>query len=104
KDAVDMTLFFLDNRSVAGLYNAGTGNANTWNSLAKSIFSALGKEPCIDYADMPSELKGKYQYFTQADVSKIKAAGCTHACMSLEDSVKDYVQQYLLKGKYLGGE
>jgi len=101
KDAVEMTLFFLDNRSAAGLYNVGTGEANTWNSLANSIFSALGKESCIDYNDMPVELEGKYQYFTQAGIGKLRAAGCTHACMSLEDAVKDYVQQYLLKGKYL---
>lgn len=102
KDAVEMTLFFLDNRSVAGLYNVGTGEANTWNSLSSAIFSALGKEPCIDYKDMPSELEGKYQYFTRADIGKIRAAGCAHTCMSLEEAVKDYLQQYLLKGKYLG--
>jgi ADP-L-glycero-D-manno-heptose 6-epimerase len=104
KDAVEMTLFFLDNRSVSGLYNVGTGKANTWNSLANAIFSALGKEPRIDYKDMPEELEGKYQYFTQADISKIRKAGCAHTCMSLEDAVKNYVQQYLLKGKYLGDE
>jgi len=104
KDAVEMTLFFLDNRSAAGLYNVGTGKANTWNSLASAVFDALGREACIDYMDMPSELEGRYQYFTQADTGKIRAAGCTHACMSLEEAVKDYVRQYLLKGKYLGDE
>jgi ADP-L-glycero-D-manno-heptose 6-epimerase len=104
KDAAEMTLFFLDNRSAAGLYNVGTGKANTWNSLANALFSSLGKEPSIDYTDMPIELEGKYQYFTQADIDKIRAAGCTHTCMSLDDAVKDYVQQYLLKGKYLGDE
>jgi len=104
KDAVEMTLFFLDNRSVTGLYNVGTGKANTWNSLANAVFKALGKEPCIDYKDMPQELEGKYQYFTQADIGKIRSAGCTHTCMSLEEAVEDYVRQYLLKGKYLGDE
>ncbi|MDR0307528.1 MAG: ADP-glyceromanno-heptose 6-epimerase [Chitinispirillales bacterium] len=104
KDAVEMTLFFLENHSAGGLYNVGTGTANTWNSLAAALFGALGKSAHIDYVDMPAELAGKYQYFTQADTGKIRAAGCKHTCMSLEESVKDYVQGYLLTGKYLGDE
>jgi ADP-L-glycero-D-manno-heptose 6-epimerase len=104
KDAVDMIMFFIDNPEVTGLYNIGSGQANSWNSLMKAIFKALNIEPIIDYIDMPQHLKGKYQYFTQADISKIKNSGYKGKISSLEDSVKDYVQNYLEKDRYLGDE
>jgi len=103
KDAVDMTLFFLDNPEASGLYNVGTGNARSWNDLANATFAAMGKEPNIEYIDMPKILKDKYQYFTQADTSKIKAAGYTKEPTSLEEAIKDYVQNYLAKNEHLGG-
>lgn len=104
KDAVEMIMFFLENPEVTGLYNIGSGQANTWNSLMKAIFKALNQEPVIDYIDMPEHLKGKYQYFTQADISKIRSTGFQGELSSLEESVKDYVQNYLEKDRYLGDE
>jgi len=101
KDAVEMTLFFMDNQRVGGIYNIGTGKARSWNDLAKAIFAAAGKQPRIEYIPMPSNLQEKYQYFTEANLERLRAAGCKHKCMSLEDAVKDYVR-YLSSGKYLG--
>jgi ADP-L-glycero-D-manno-heptose 6-epimerase len=103
KDAVAATLFFYDNPSIGGLYNIGTGVARSWNDLAKAVFAAMGKEPKIEYVDMPDILRDKYQYFTQADMSKLRAAGYKHKSPSLEDAVKDYVKNYLAKSDYLGG-
>ena len=101
KDAVEMTLSFLFNKEKNGIYNVGSGKARTWNALVKSIFNALGKPVEIDYINLPSHLKSKYQYFTEADISKIKKAGYTHTLFSLEDGVADYVKNYLLQSKYL---
>ncbi|MHC5083368.1 MAG: ADP-glyceromanno-heptose 6-epimerase [Planctomycetota bacterium] len=102
KDAVDMTLFFLENPDVAGIFNVGTGAARNWNDLARAAFAAMGKEPNIEYIDMPDHLKGKYQYYTQADMTKLRAAGYTKDMTSLEEAVKDYLQNYLAKDAYLG--
>ena len=102
KDAVEMTLFFLDNPDVGGLFNIGTGCARSWDDLAKAVFAAMGKAPAIDYVDMPETLRDKYQYFTQADIAKLRAAGCTTSTTPLEEAVKDYVQNYLMKDEYLG--
>ena len=101
KDAVEMTLFFLFNREKNGIYNVGSGKARTWNALVKSIFNALDKPINIDYVDLPDHLKTKYQYFTEADISKIKKAGYTQPSFSLEDGVTDYVKNYLMQNKYL---
>ena len=101
KDAVAATLFFYDNPSIGGLYNIGTGHARSWNDLAKAVFAAMGKEPKIEYIDMPETLRDKYQYFTQADMSKLSAAGYKHKPTPLEEAVKDYVQNYLAKSDYL---
>jgi len=102
KDAVDMTLFFLDNPRLSGIYNIGTGLAETWIDLANAVFEAMNKEPNIDFVDMPEHLKDKYQYFTQADISKLKKAGFNKKTTSLKDAVKDYVQNYLQKEEHLG--
>jgi ADP-L-glycero-D-manno-heptose 6-epimerase len=103
KDAVAATLFFYDNPSIGGIYNIGTGVARSWNDLVKAVFAAMGREAKIDYIDMPEILRDKYQYFTQADISKLRAAGYKHKPTPLEDAVKDYVQNYLAKSDYLGG-
>jgi ADP-L-glycero-D-manno-heptose 6-epimerase len=102
KDAVDMTLFFMDNPKLGGIYNIGTGTARDWNGLAGATFAAMGKETNIEYIDMPENLVDKYQYFTQADISKLRKAGYKKETMTLEDSIKDYVQNYLQKDEYLG--
>lgn len=102
KDAVDMTLYFLEKKDKNGLFNVGTGKARTWNDLVTALFNAVEKPVNIEYIDMPEELTGKYQYHTEADLSKIKNAGYSKEITSLEDGVTDYVKNFLLRDKYLG--
>lgn len=102
KDAVSMTLFFLDRPEVGGLFNVGSGIARNWNHLAKALFSALGKEPNIEYIDMPHSIRDQYQYHTQAEMGKIRKVGFDAPKTSLEDGIKDYVQNFLLPSKRLG--
>ena len=102
KDAADMVLFLLEDPRLCGLYNVGSGKAETWNDLAKAVFDAMGKPVNIEYIDMPDHLKGKYQYYTCADMSKMKAAGYPGKVRSLHDAIEDDVVRYLLPGKYLG--
>ena len=104
KDAVEMTLFFLDNPEVNGIFNIGTGISRTWNDVAESMYSALQKKPCIKYIEMPDSLKKKYQYYTRADLNKIRLAGCSHKCMTLESAISEYICTYLIPDKYLGME
>ncbi len=101
KDTVDMTLHFLDNRETNGLFNVGTGKARTWIDLVSAVFNAMDKPVNIEFIDMPEHLKEKYQYFTQANIDKIRNAGYTKPISTLEDSVKDYVKNYLMKNAYL---
>ena len=111
KDAVDMTLFFFDNPKISGLFNIGTGMARSWNDLVKAVFSALGKDPKIEYIDMPENLRAQYQYFTQADISKLLKAGYkkqahgeqSRTTTPLESAISDYVQNYLISNKFLEG-
>lgn len=101
KDAVKMVMFLLNHPDVNGLFNIGCGEADTWNNLAGAVFKALDKPVNIEYIDMPEELKPKYQYYTESDMSKLKAAGYTEEPMSLEDAIQDYVN-YMLEDKHLG--
>lgn len=101
KDALNMTFFFLDNPDKNGIFNVGTGNARTWNDLVTSIFKAMGKPVNIEYIEMPSALKNKYQYFTQAELKKIKDAGFNKPIASIEDGVNDYVKNYLIAERHL---
>ena len=100
KDAVELTYYFLENHGKSGIFNIGAGAAKTWNELAEAIFSALGMEKNIEYFDMPEILRGKYQYFTQADIDKLRKANPKHKFFELKDAVKDYVS-YLENGTYL---
>jgi ADP-L-glycero-D-manno-heptose 6-epimerase len=103
KDAVEMTLHFAEAGLHAnGLFNLGSGEANTWLTLTRAIFAALGREPKIDFIDMPEALKGKYQNYTKADIGKLRAAGYTRPMTPLTDAVKDYVQNALVPGRKLG--
>ena len=102
KDAAEMTIFFLDNPKLAGIYNIGSGTATSWNTLARAIFDALDAPARIEYIDMPGALREKYQYYTCADMTKIRAAGYTSPTTQISDAVSDYVQNYLLPGKHLG--
>ncbi len=94
-DAVAMTLFFGDHLDISGLYNCGTGHARTWNALATALFDALDMPPRIRYVDMPPEIRDKYQYHTQADMSKARQAGFTRPFLSIEEGVRRYVRNYL---------
>lgn len=100
KDAVELVYRCIQNPSTRGIYNIGSGHARSWNELARAIFAALGIEPRIEYIEMPEVLRQKYQYFTQADLSKLRQAGIDHVFFSLEDAVKDYVG-YLKDNLYL---
>jgi len=101
KDAVDMTLFFLDKPGINGVYNIGTGKARTWNDLVTAVFNSIGKPVSIEYIDMPQHLLGKYQNFTEAKMEKISKVGYAKEITSLEKGVEDYVKNYLLKNEYL---
>lgn len=103
KDAVEMTLFFLDNPHISGLFNIGTGKARSWNDLVKAVFTAMDKEPNIEYIDMPLSIRNQYQYYTCADITKIRKAGYKQETTSLEAAIKDYVHNYLQKNRYLAG-
>lgn len=102
KDAVDMTLFFLEKPGVSGIFNVGTGKARTWKDLVTSIFNALDIEVNIEYIDLPEAIASKYQYFTQANLEKIVTAGYNKPIASIEEGITDYVKNYLLKNKYFG--
>jgi ADP-L-glycero-D-manno-heptose 6-epimerase len=103
KDAVEMTLHFAGKGATAsGLFNLGSGQANTWLTLAGAIFSALGRKPKVEFIDMPESLRAKYQYYTQADISKLRATGYDRPVTPLADAVADYVRNYLLPARHLG--
>lgn len=99
KDAVDVTLHFARQRQAGGLFNCGTGQARTWLDLANGLFAAMGKKPDIEFIDMPESLRDKYQYFTQAETAKLRAAGYTRPFTSLEEGIRDYVTSYLSRGR-----
>jgi ADP-L-glycero-D-manno-heptose 6-epimerase len=98
KDAVAMTLHLAANPAANGIFNIGSGQARSWNDLARAVFAALGREPHIEYIDMPEAIRDKYQYFTQADIHKLLATGYDQRITSLEDAVRDYVVNYLVPG------
>jgi ADP-L-glycero-D-manno-heptose 6-epimerase len=104
KDAVAATIFLGENVSGGGLFNLGSGEPHTWLDLVKPIFTALGREPNIKFVDMPEAMRSKYQYFTSANIGKLRAAGFTQKLTPLADSVIDYVKNYLLTGLHLGDE
>lgn len=103
KDAVEMTLHFGEKATTAaGLYNIGSGRANTWLALTTAIFATLDRPPAIEFIDMPATLRDKYQYFTQADISKLRRTGYAQPVTPLGDAVQDYVRHHLVPGKRLG--
>lgn len=101
KDVVDVILFFIENKDKFGIYNVGTGSARSWNDLAISVFNAMNKPINIKYIEMPENLREKYQYFTQANMEKLRSAGFKKDFYKLEDGISDYVKNYLLQNKYL---
>src|SRR5579864_6743481 len=97
-----MTLHLGENPGAAGIFNIGSGKAHTWNELARAIFNALGREPRIEYIEMPETIRDKYQYFTEAKIDKLRSAGYTQAITPLSEAVRDYVKNYLVPQKTLG--
>jgi len=102
KDAVEMTLHLAAKKSASGLFNVGSGHARTWNELARAVFSTLGKKPRFEYIEMPEFIRAKYQYFTQANLSRLIRTGFRQPITTLEAAVADYVRHYLIPGKKLG--
>ena len=103
KDTVEMTLFFYDNPQISGLFNIGTGKARSWNDLVKAVFAAMNKKPDIEYIEMPESLRNQYQYYTEADISNLRKAGFDKEITTIENAVKDYIQNYLQNNRYLNG-
>lgn len=95
KDVVRLLLWFLDSPQISGLFNCGTGKASSFNQMARAIFAAIGTAPRIQYTDMPETLAAKYQYFTQANMTKLRAAGFKEEFTTPEAGIKDYIQNYL---------
>lgn len=97
KDCVDVVLWLLDNGSASGLFNLGTGKARSFKDLAAAVFAAANKPEKINYVDTPEQIRDKYQYFTEANMQKLRAAGFGGNFRSLEDGISDYVTNYLAK-------
>jgi ADP-L-glycero-D-manno-heptose 6-epimerase len=95
KDVVDILQFFFEKRPPNAIYNLGTGKARTFLDLAKGTFHALGLEPIISFVDTPADIRDTYQYFTEADMGKMRAAGYMEPFYGLEEGITDYVQRYL---------
>ena len=102
KDAVDMTLHLAETTSAAGLYNVGAGVARTWIDLASALFDALGIAPEIEFIEMPESIRNQYQYYTCADISKLRSTGYDAPTTPLEDAIRDYAVNYLRVGRRLG--
>lgn len=98
KDVCRVILWLLEHPKVSGLFNVGTGRAQSFRELAEATFRALGREPNIEYISMPGHLREKYQYYTKAEMSKLREAGYDAPFMNVEEGVADYVQSYLDKG------
>lgn len=94
-DIVNVILYFLEHDDISGLFNVGTGEARSFYDLAKATWNAMGKKENIVFTEMPEELRGKYQYYTQADISKLRSVGYLTPMTSLESGIQQYVQQYL---------
>jgi len=95
KDVCDVVLWFLDNPKANGVFNVGTGQARSFNDLASAIFAALGKPRDLTYVPTPENIRASYQYFTEADLAKLRGASYDKPFTSLEDAVCDYITGYL---------
>jgi ADP-L-glycero-D-manno-heptose 6-epimerase len=103
KDAVEMTLHLATSKA-GGVFNLGSGQAHTWIDLVTPIFAALKRPVKIEFIDMPETLRSKYQYFTQANIAKLRATGYSAKISTLDHAVTDYVRNYLMPGRKLGDE
>ncbi|HUE95525.1 MAG TPA: ADP-glyceromanno-heptose 6-epimerase [Longimicrobiaceae bacterium] len=104
QDATAMTLHLAQHPSAAGLFNIGSGVASTWLDVAEALFAALDRETAVEFIDMPERLRAKYQYFTRADLSKLRETGYEEEVTPLPDAIREYVREYLLPDRRLGEE
>ena len=100
KDVVSVCFFFMNNKNTSGIFNVGTGKARSFLDLGNSVFSALNLTPAIDFIDIPEDIRDKYQYFTQAEMTKLASAGYNTPFHSLEEGIHDYVRTYLKNNLY----
>jgi ADP-L-glycero-D-manno-heptose 6-epimerase len=100
KDVVNVLFYLMTNKPQSSIYNLGSGQARSFYDLASATFSAMGKETMIEYVDIPIDIRDKYQYFTEASMKKLISVGYNTPFYSLEEGVKDYVQNYLMKQSY----
>lgn len=100
KDLLSVMIFLMTDRKHSGIYNLGTGKARPFKALAEATFKAMNREINIKYVPMPMDIRDKYQYYTQAKMDKLRKIGYTQEFYSLEDGVRDYVQNYLMKNLY----
>jgi ADP-L-glycero-D-manno-heptose 6-epimerase len=100
KDVVEVCLYLMDTPPTSGIYNLGSGTARTFLDLVKNTFKAMGKEESISFIDTPADIRDKYQYYTEADMSKLVESGFDKGFHSLEDGVADYVTNYLETNTY----
>ena len=100
KDVVDVLYYFFKTRKHSGIYNLGSGKARTFLDLVKGVFKSLGQKPQIEFIDTPVDIRDTYQYFTEANMSKLKNAGYEKPFTSLESGIDDYIKNYLSQGKY----
>jgi ADP-L-glycero-D-manno-heptose 6-epimerase len=98
EDIAKVILFFMNNRQNSGIYNVGTGEARTYLSLTKAVFKSMKKAENIGFVDTPEDLRGKYQYYTCANIQKLRSVGYSESFYSLEDGIEDYVANYLIPG------
>lgn len=101
KDVINVLYFLMHHRKDSGIYNLGSGKARTFLDLAKNTFKALDLEPQISFIPTPEDIRDKYQYFTEANMNKLKAIGYPHEFFNLEDGVEDYVKNYLSESKLI---
>ncbi len=101
KDVVKVILFLMEQRPKSGLYNLGTGKAESFRCLVESTFSAMDLEPNISFIDTPEDIRDKYQYFTEARMEKLRSVGYTAPFTSLKEGVKDYVQRFLMDSRHI---
>ncbi len=101
RDIIQVCLFLMEKRPESGIYNVGTGRARTFRDLALATFRAMGREAVISFVDTPESIRGNYQYYTRAEISKLRSAGYSKEFFSLEEGVYDYVNNYLSKSSYL---
>ena len=98
KDVIEICQWLINTQAPSGIYNLGSGQARTFLDLANAVFNALGQSPQIEFIDIPEDIRENYQYFTEAEMVKIRQAGYSKPLYSLEDGISDYVVNYLQKG------